>query len=192
MHKDAFLSALRARLSGLPKEDVEKSVAYYSESIDDRMEDGLTETEAVAAVGTIEEIATQILTETGTPKAKPSRKWKAWEIVLLVLGSPVWLPLVAAAVIVGLAVYMVLWAVVASAYAVVLSLTLGAVAGIFGGLACLFSGGVIQCVLYLGMGLICGGAGVLLLLGMNCVTKGVLYLSKKLWRSVFRGKGDAK
>ena len=37
MTKSEFLSALENRLSGLPKDDVQKSIDYYSEIIDDRM-----------------------------------------------------------------------------------------------------------------------------------------------------------
>ena len=51
MTKSEFLSALENRLSGLPKDDVQKSIDYYSEIIDDRMEEGLTEEEAVRGEG---------------------------------------------------------------------------------------------------------------------------------------------
>ena len=65
--------------------------------IDDRMEEGLAEEEAVSSFGTPEEIADQILSEIPLSRlvrerVKPKRALKAWEIVLLVLGSPVWLP----------------------------------------------------------------------------------------------------
>ena len=48
MRKEEFLTALRAGLTGLLPEGVEKLVEFCSEMIDDRMEDGLTEEEAVA------------------------------------------------------------------------------------------------------------------------------------------------
>ena len=51
MRKEEFLMALRAGLTGLSPEGVEKLVEFCSEMIDDRMEDGLTEEEAVAAAG---------------------------------------------------------------------------------------------------------------------------------------------
>ena len=38
MSKQEFLGALYNGLSGLPKEDIENSVQFYSEMIDDRME----------------------------------------------------------------------------------------------------------------------------------------------------------
>ena len=55
MNKQEFLSRLRKQLRGL--EDREERVTFYSEMIDDRMEDGLSEEEAVAAVGSLENFA---------------------------------------------------------------------------------------------------------------------------------------
>jgi hypothetical protein len=52
---------LRARLSVMPKADLERTLQYYREMIDDRMEDGMTEQEAVADVGDPEELAAAIL-----------------------------------------------------------------------------------------------------------------------------------
>ena len=60
MRKQDFLSALKTSLLGLPKQDVEEHLNFYSEMIDDRMEEGRTEEEAVADIGSVEEIATQI------------------------------------------------------------------------------------------------------------------------------------
>ncbi len=97
MNKRQFLAEIGTRLRSLPQGDVEKSLDYYSEMIDDRMENGVSEEEAVAAMGSVDDIAAQILLETPFPtlvkaRLKPSRALKAWEIVLLILGSPVWFP----------------------------------------------------------------------------------------------------
>ncbi len=43
MNKQAFLTQLRKGLSGLPQEDIEERLAFYSEMIDDRIEEGLSE-----------------------------------------------------------------------------------------------------------------------------------------------------
>lgn len=51
MSKQEFLGALYNGLSGLPKEDIENSVQFYSEMIDDRMDEGMTENEAVEDIG---------------------------------------------------------------------------------------------------------------------------------------------
>ena len=101
MTKINFLLTLRERLKGLPQEDIEKSVDYYNEMIDDAKEEGMNEEEAVASMGNIDEIVSQIVGDTSITKIvknkiKPNRKMKAWEIWLLVLGSPIWVSLIIA------------------------------------------------------------------------------------------------
>ena len=68
MNKQEFLKALSDRLQGIPKEDREKSLEYYSEMIDDRTEDGLTEEQAVKAMGNVDEISDKIINDTPIEK----------------------------------------------------------------------------------------------------------------------------
>ncbi len=70
MTKQEFLSELERALGKLPHTEVEQALAFYDEAISDRMEDGLSEAEAVAGLGSIEEIAAQIAAET---PAHPAR-----------------------------------------------------------------------------------------------------------------------
>ena len=98
MKKQEFLDKLKSSLWSMPEADKQRSADYYAEMIDDRMEDGLSEEEAVAAIGDLDEIVQQILTETPRPPAtvkkeeqkKQKRKVSWWETLLLVLGFPVW------------------------------------------------------------------------------------------------------
>ena len=58
------VGGIRASIyNAMPKEGVEKLVEFCSEMIDDRMEDGLTEEEAVAAAGSLDELIQQAKTE---------------------------------------------------------------------------------------------------------------------------------
>ena len=61
MTKREFLEELRKRLSDLNDEDFAASVAYYEEMIDDRMEEGLSEEDAVREIGTPADAAAHIL-----------------------------------------------------------------------------------------------------------------------------------
>ncbi len=115
MNKQKFLRALKKSLSILSRKDAQERLSFYSEMIDDRIEEGLSEEEAVAAVGSIREIADQIISEAlenkTRDKAGYSRKLKAWEIVLLIVGSPVWFPLLIAAFAVIWSLIITLWAI---------------------------------------------------------------------------------
>ena len=63
MNKEQFLDELRRELSGLPREDIEERIAFYEEMIADRMDEGMSEKEAVSGIGSVEEIARQIMSE---------------------------------------------------------------------------------------------------------------------------------
>lgn len=189
MNKNEFLTALKAGLDGLPQGDIDNSVEYYAEMIDDRMEDGLTEQEAVAAVGDLDTIIRQILGDASLTtlvrvRAKRARALTAWEIILLILGAPVWLPLGIAAVSVAAALYVVLWAIILSLYAVDLSLAAAWLCFWINIFMCIASGNPTAAVFSFGIGLACAGLAVLFFFGFNQVTKGLVSLSKKLMRKI--------
>ena len=48
MKKQEFITKLEEKLSRLPKKEVEERLNFYSEIIEDKIEDGLTEEQAVA------------------------------------------------------------------------------------------------------------------------------------------------
>ena len=89
MTKQEFLVDLGLGLSCLPQEDAEERLSFYSEMIDDRIEEGLSEEEAVREMGAVDGIVSQIVAEVPLSKLvkkkiKPKRRLRAWEIVLLV------------------------------------------------------------------------------------------------------------
>ena len=197
MSKEEFLAAIRQRIAGLPQSDIDKSLDFYSEMIDDYLEDGLTMEQAIKAMGTVDEIASQILMATPLPKlmkakAHPSRALRAWEIVLLVLGSPIWASLLLMVACVILSVYIVIWSVVVVLYCADLSF---AISGLAGGVALMFIGNHFQAAFLLGTALICIGVSILLFFAFNKATKGIVALSKLIImkiKSLFIKRGDAK
>ena len=201
MNKKEFAAQIYSRVKGIPEEDLAGSLDYYTEMIDDRIEDGLTEDEAVAALGSVDSIVSQIMSEHSVPvqetKDEPirqRRKLCAWQIVLLVLGSPVWLPLLLAAAIIALAVYIVLWSVIIVLYSVDLSLAAVAAGGIAGAAVLLFSGEFLQAAFMIGAGLVCGGLAVLFFFVCNLAAKGIIILTKKTVYGIkraFTGKEKA-
>ena len=185
MNKNAFLNELRKRLSGLPQDDVEEWISFHSEMIADRIEDGLTEEEAVSEAGTVDEVAAQILsdiplTKLVKNKVAPKRTRRIGGTVLLILSSPLWLGLLIAVFAVILAVYAVLWVLVICAYAVCFSMAAGAVWGIPGAFLSLRSGSVAGALFYIGAGLLCAGLAILLRFACVWAAKRVLALTRKI------------
>ena len=64
MTKSEFLEELKHKLSKLPAYEIKKTVSFYAECIDDRIEEGMTEEAAVSALGNINDIVNEILIDT--------------------------------------------------------------------------------------------------------------------------------
>lgn len=200
MSKQEFLVQLRKGLSGLPQEDIEERLTFYSEMIDDRMEEGLSELEAVSAIGTVDAIITQILSDTPLTKlvkekAKPKRTVKPLEIVLLILGSPIWLSLLIAAFAIILAAYIVVWSVVITLWSIEASFAACTLGGIVSTAVFSFQGNGFTGLAMLSAGVICAGLSIFMFYGCKAATKGILLLTKKMAlgiKTLFVGKEPVK
>lgn len=185
MTKQEFLNELKRRLSGIPKQDCDEILDLYSEMIDDRMEEGLTEEEAVSNIGDVDEIAEQIIAnissvkelETGT---KPKKRLRAGHIVLLVLGSPVWIPLAMAAFAVALSLYGVLWALVNVVWVVFVTLAACAVGGIISGTIFISRGLGASGIAMIGASLACAGLAIFSFIGGKASGFGVVRLTRAI------------
>ncbi len=185
MTKIEFILSLNEKLSGLPQDDVRERLNFYSEMIEDRMEEGLSEEEAVLAVGSVDEIAAQIVSDipeknTEKEKTKSKRRFKAWEIALLVLGSPVWFSLLIAAFAVVFSLYAVLWSVIVSLWAVFASFIACAVGYIAAGVGFVIAGKTLSGIAVISLGIVCAGLSILSFYGCKALTKAVLLLTKNV------------
>ena len=186
MTRETFLAELQQRLAGLPREELEERLSFYGEMLDDRLEDGLTEEEAAASLGTPDEVAAQILAEIPMTtiireKVKPKRRMKAWEIVLLILGSPVWFSLLVAGLAVGFSLYVVLWVIVFSLWVVALSLGASALGCLFGAGVYLFRGRPGEAGFLFGACLACAGLAILWAMACVGITRGAARLTRGIW-----------
>lgn len=163
MTKQEFLSELERALGKLPHAEVEQALAFYDEAISDRMEDGLSEAEAVADLGPVDEIAAQIAAETPPiPRAiaRANTGSRTLNIVLLAVFSPIWIPVVLALAAAALAVYVAIWAVIAALWAVDAVLVLMPFAGL-AALASTLGGGMpLPGVFVFGLSLVSSGFGL--------------------------------
>lgn len=199
MTKLKFLLALEKKLSGLPQEDIEERLTFYSEIIEDRVEEGVPEEEAVAQIGSVEEIAAQILGE--HPASKPQkekkskRRFKTWEITLLVIGSPVWVSLLIAALAVGCSLYVALWAVVISLWACFASIIACAAAMPIVGVYFILMGYAPSGYAMIAACFVCAGLAIFWFCGCKLATKGTILLGKKaalVLKRCFTKRGEAQ
>lgn len=184
MDKQEFLAQLRNGLAGLPPRDIEERLSFYSEMIDDRIEEGLSEQEAVSAVGSVESIVSQTigespLTKLAKEKVKPNRRLSGWEIILLILGCPIWLSLGIAAIAVVFSLYISAWSVIISLWAAYVSLVACSVGGLVAGIVVACTGKALPGIAVLAAGLICAGFSIFAFYGCKAVTRGLLLLTRK-------------
>ena len=178
MNKEEYLDAIRGRISAMPADDINRFMDYYSEMIDDRMEDGLSEDEAVADMGSPDAAVEQILeemplTKLVKEKIKPKHELKAWEVVLIVLGSPVWIPLLITAAVLLLTLWIVAFALLISFYAVVLSFVVAGICGLICTIPLFIANSPYTAVFMLGAALVGIGIAILFVVSVKPVTVGI-------------------
>lgn len=190
MTKSEFINALRGCLAGIPEDEINSTVDFYCEMIDERMEEGFSEEDAVLAAGAPEQIAERIRRESGSkPESKPikkKRRMKPWEIVLLVVGSPLWVSLGAVAIVIILSLYIVVWSLLLVLYSVTVSFGAGVIAGVFSAVMMFAAGTFPVAAVYLGAALLCAGLTVFAAILSGKATKGMWYLTVKPIRALVR------
>jgi len=204
MTKVEFLDNLKQGLSnkGLSLTEIEKSVTFYSEMIDDRMEDEMSEEEAVETLASLSEIIDQIiydiplnvLVKSKIKKEKDKTGNSVLVIVLLVMGFPVWFSLLMAAFAVVLSLYITIWSLIISMYACVISIGVSGLVCIPGSFV-FFAESPVTLLAILGAGLILVGISILLFYPAKAATEGLIKFTALILRrikSMFMVKESAK
>lgn len=195
MIKVEFLTELERRLGALPRAEIDRAVQFYSEMIDDRKEEGLTEPEAVAALGPMDDIVAEVFA--GASSGQPveyRRKKPNNHVVLLILGSPLWFVMIVLGICVWFMLILALWMLVLAGWMVALMLDIAVGAVLFsalvtvwalavgllaGGAACCFSApflltrGFLPALFNGGMGLAAIGLGALMLPALLPTARGL-------------------
>ena len=181
MNKQDFLNELGSRSGHLPQNEIDERINFYAEMIDDYIEDGLTEEEAVRKIGSIDTILGQASNENiGQAQRSNSRQKQRTPltIVLLVLGSPIWFSLLISAFSVILSLYISLWAVIISLWATFAALVGSAFGSLLAGIWFSIGGHVATGIAMVGAGFVCTGLAIFLFYGCKAATKGAVSLIK--------------
>lgn len=197
MNKIEYLNELRNRLSGIPQKDIDQTIEFYEELILDKMEEGLSEEEAVETIGPIDEVVKTILADVPISKLvkekfKPKRKLKTWEIVVISSTAIIWVPIAITLFACLLAAYVSLWSGVISLAAVSISSAASSFIMIVGILD-IVTGNAASGIFLLGLGM--AFLGTALLFGLLTVkfAKVMVIVCKKiiLWiKSLFVRRGE--
>ncbi len=170
---------------GLSQDEFAKRLSVVRQTVS-KWEKGLSvpDSEMLLLIATVLDTSVgELLDEHTVSKSlanKSSRSLKPFEIVLLALGSPIWLSLAVAAFAVILALYVSLWAVIISLWAVFASFIGCAFGGIVAGIVFTCNGNILTGIAIIGAGTLLAGLSVFMVFGGKAATKATLLLTKKI------------
>ena len=182
MNKQEYLAQLRAALACLPEGEIEESVAFYTEMIDDRVADGLTEEEATAQLDDPKAAARAIVADLPVvPRTvvRTKQRNRALYWTLVILGSPLWLTLLLAAGMLVLAGLLTIWCLILGLWLLAAGLLAGGPLGMGVCLWALAVGQPAYGVFELGSGLLCFGLGLFCLHGAVAASKTLMQVSRQ-------------
>lgn len=182
MTKGEFLHELRVRLAVLPEEDIDRTVYYYGEIIDDMTEEGKTEREAIDELESVDEIAQRIISETPNrvrvQNAQPGIQAKrpvsgVVVLILLIVLFPLWIGLFIGA-----------WAISISFFAGSGACVLAGIAGIPAAFFMMADGLAVKGVFALGMCIFTAGLSIIWFIGNLYYTKALVKLIGFIFKKI--------
>ncbi|MBQ9744522.1 MAG: DUF1700 domain-containing protein [Clostridia bacterium] len=185
MTKQEFLAHLKGELCGLPNDEIEQRIVFYEEIIDDKIEEGLNEEDAVHSLGSVRDIVDGIIAEIPIAvlikkKIKPKRPFTGWEIGLIITGSPIWGALLISLFAVAFSLYASMWAVLVSLWVSAVAIALSSVAGVVMLFIGICVGNIPIGFVFLGIGLFLGGLSVFAYDLLMLCTKAMVRLTVKI------------
>ena len=190
MRKNEFINEIRGALRGYPHNEVENSIEFYSEIIDDRVENGMTEEEAVASLGDLDMIIKNIkvdmplksvikerVKENKEERIRENKHMSAGMIILLILGAPLWIPLLIVAMSLFLVFFILLWVFDIVLFVVGIALAASLAGGVIGGVMSFIAGNPGTGIAWIGAGIAALGLAIFLFIagvGMAKANLGIL------------------
>ncbi len=180
MNKAEFLKELSFCLQHMNDSEKNKFIIYYDEMISDYVENGMTEEEAVDKIGSPKKIAEELLDDSGSVKISlPSTGIKGLNVLLTVLGFPLWGSLLLAFILMVFSLYVIIWCAPFATGALSIGFFTTSIIGIAGSPFVMIKSVSIG-IMQLGIGI--ASVGISLLLGFATIdlSKKLIILTKNL------------
>lgn len=181
MNKNNFINELKRKLKNMPSQELEEAISYYTEYFEDAQIDDYTDVEK--EFGSPSSVASQILADYAI-KDRPSKSQisSIWFIILAIFASPIALPLAFAGVILLATLLFVCVAVLFALGIASFSIAFAGGAVFVSGLTIIFNS-FSTSILFVGVGMILMGIGILFLRGIvslsNIFLKIVINITNK-------------
>lgn len=151
MNKNDFLVQLQMKLGKYGITNSSQYVGYYSEYLDDLMENGYSEQDAVQKVGTPEKVLLSVLADNDVQIPKMTNRLQT---ILLLLGAPIWGPVMIAG-------YIILCALILTALICSIAFLIAGTWLLLGSIVVLIKIGVLNFLFQLGMSFLFIGLSVI-------------------------------
>ena len=183
MTKNEFLSLLKYKLNKLPYDEVEERINFYGEMIDDRIEEGLSEEQAVSEMGNVNEITEQIICDIPLSKIlleKLKSKFNISQNLFLIICSPIWASLLIVVGAVLFSLYASLWCAVISLWAIFGASVATVPFSLIMGIINIVSGNAIQGIALFGTLAVVSGLSIFLFFGVKFLSNLTVLFTKKI------------
>ena len=167
---------------GLSQEELANRLCVVRQTVS-KWETGLSvpDSEMIVRLAAVLDTTTSELLEEETQQAMPkSNSIKVWTIILLVLGSPVWLSIGLSAAAVVLSLYVSLWAVIVSFWSVFASFIGCALGGIVAGVVFMCKANLLVGIATFGAAIACAGFSIFAFYGCYYATKYIIIFINKI------------
>lgn len=197
MSKKEFTDELRIRLVEAGVSPVQDLIDFYDEAINDRIESGMSEEDAVLSVESIDTIvenakldmpiSTLVKTKIidSHKKSKESGNGVVW-IILAILGFPVWGPLAIAFIAVVFSIFLTFACIIFAIFVTELGIGIGGIGALVGVVFGIYKGVIpfVSVLAGIGSGLILIGLSVLLFKPVSLLAKGLVGAMKVFFKGV--------
>ena len=188
MNKKEFLNNLRKKLSRLPKDEVEERVNFYSEMIDDQLEEGIPEEDIISNINLKEEFNfNESSKESSVDDFITKTKNSIAKTILIILGSPIWFPILLA---VAITIFAIIFSVIISFWATFISLAAISLAGLTYGTILLITNNVTTGLAIVGVSLVVAGLSIFTFYISKYTTKYSTLLCKKTFTYLKKKKEE--
>lgn len=141
MNKEEFLLTLRQKLEAQSVANIDNMIDFYDEMICDRIEDGMSEEEAISAMEPIDKIVSEAVLDKTIPvlvkekveKSRKTAKAKGTQglwIALAIIGFPIWFPLAITFGTLLFGIYLIIWILIICLFILLASIGAGALGGL--------------------------------------------------------------
>ena len=175
MTRKEFIKLLKRKLKKSPIKDKDERIRFYTEMLDDLIEDGLSEDEAIRKILASLDPSDIADEEEFTEHTGKNSKRTALT-VLLILGSPVWASLLIAAAAVLFSLFVTVWSLIGAAWSVFAAFAISGPVSILVGIFTAFINPAVGIGLFCA-GLVVSGLAIFSLVVSLAATKGCIRLT---------------